>query len=153
MTSSRAPGPAQLVLRVVEQHRDRVARSLSASLLGTVPAKIDYRVRGENQVERWIQSEWFLESDRNGQPTRAILINLNVTDRKEAEHRLRESEERYRFGTREELTTPARQKLTTNRPRVRCLSDEHGLVALGLAARLKRSAPKFIQRLTRLRRG
>ena len=57
------------------------------------------------------------------------------------------------FGTREELTTPARQKLTTNRPRVRCLSDEHGLVALGLAARLKRSAPKFIQRLTRLRRG
>ena len=57
------------------------------------------------------------------------------------------------FGTREELTTPARQKLTTNRPRVRCLSDEHGLVALGLAARLKKSAPKFIQRLTRLRRG
>ena len=57
------------------------------------------------------------------------------------------------FGTREELTTPTRQKLTTNRPRVRCLSDEHGLVALGLAARLKRSAPNFIQRLTRLRRG
>ena len=57
------------------------------------------------------------------------------------------------FGTREELSTPARQKLTTNRPRVRCLSDEHGLVALGLAARLKRSAPKFIQQLTRLRRG
>ena len=57
------------------------------------------------------------------------------------------------FGTREELTTPARQKLTTNRPRVRCLSDEHGLVAPGLAARLKSSAPKFIQRLTRLRRG
>ncbi len=91
-----ASGPAQLVLRVVEQHRDRVAQSLSASLLGTVPAKIDYRVRGENQVERWIQSEWFLESDRNGQPTRAILINLDVTDRKEAEDRLRESEERYR---------------------------------------------------------
>ena len=41
------------------------------------------------------------------------------------------------FGTREELSTPARQKLTTNRPRVRCLSDEHGLVALGLAARSK----------------
>ena len=45
------------------------------------------------------------------------------------------------FGTREELTTPARQKLTTNRPRVRCLSDEHGLVALGLAARLKKFGP------------
>ena len=45
------------------------------------------------------------------------------------------------FGTREELTIPARQKLTTNRPRVRCLSDEHGLVALGLAARLKKVDP------------
>ena len=45
------------------------------------------------------------------------------------------------FGTREELTTPARQKLTTNRPRVRCLSDEHGLVALGLAARPTKGPP------------
>jgi len=33
------------------------------------------------------------------------------------------------------LTSPARQNFTTNRPRLRCLSDEHGLVALGLAAR------------------
>ncbi len=42
------------------------------------------------------------------------------------------------FGTREELTSPARQNVSTNRPRRRCLSDEHGLVALGLAARAKR---------------
>ena len=39
------------------------------------------------------------------------------------------------FGTGEELTSPARPNFTTNRPRRRCLSDEHGLVALGLAAR------------------
>jgi len=38
------------------------------------------------------------------------------------------------FGTREELTSPGRQNFTTNSPRRRCLSDEHGLVALGLAA-------------------
>ena len=42
------------------------------------------------------------------------------------------------FGTREESTGPARQNFTANRPRRRCLSDEHGLVALGLAARAKR---------------
>ena len=42
------------------------------------------------------------------------------------------------FGTREELTSPTRRNFTTNRPRLRCLSDEHGLVALGLAARAKR---------------
>ena len=41
------------------------------------------------------------------------------------------------FGTREKLTSPARQNFSTNRPRLRCLSDEHGLVALGLAARAK----------------
>ena len=39
------------------------------------------------------------------------------------------------FGTREELTRSARQNFTTNRLRLRCLSDEHGLVTLGLAAR------------------
>ena len=43
-----------------------------------------------------------------------------------------------RFGPREELTSPARQNVTTNRPRRRYLADEHGLVALGLAARAKR---------------
>jgi len=42
------------------------------------------------------------------------------------------------FGTREELTRPTRQNFSTNRPRLRCLSDEHGLVALGLAAPAKR---------------
>ena len=42
------------------------------------------------------------------------------------------------FGTREQLTSLARQNFTTNRPRRRCLSDGHGLVALGLAARAKR---------------
>ncbi len=45
------------------------------------------------------------------------------------------------FGTREELTSPARRNFTTNRPRMRCLSHKHGLVALGLAARAKTSAP------------
>ena len=35
-----------------------------------------------------------------------------------------------------------RGELTTNRPRMRCLSDEHGLVALGLTARIKTSALK-----------
>ena len=42
------------------------------------------------------------------------------------------------FGTRQELTSRARQNLTTNRPRRLCLSGDHGLVALGLAARAKR---------------
>ena len=41
------------------------------------------------------------------------------------------------FSTREELTRPARQNFSTNRPRRRCLCDEDGLVALGLAARAK----------------
>ena len=47
------------------------------------------------------------------------------------------------FGPREELTSPARQNFTTNRPRLRCLSDEHGLVALGLAARANVGAEAY----------
>ncbi len=91
-----ASGPGQLILHVLEQDRERVAQRLSANVSATVPAKIDYRVLGENQVVRWIQSEWFVESDADGKPESAILINLDVTERKEAGDRLRESEERYR---------------------------------------------------------
>ena len=40
--------------------------------------------------------------------------------------------------SRKKVTSPARPNFSTNRPRRRCLSDEHGLVALGLAARAKR---------------
>ncbi|GEM_PF-3405928 len=58
----------------------------------------------------------------------------------------------FSFGTREELTSPARRNFTTNRPRLRCLSDEHGLVALGLAAR-SNAVHEPIQRYTRLRHG
>ena len=43
--------------------------------------------------------------------------------------------EEHRLAAREELTRPARQNFSTNRPRRRCLSDEHGLLALGFAAR------------------
>ena len=56
-------------------------------------------------------------------------------------------------------TSPARQSLTPNRPRLRRLSDELGLMALGLAARAKRlclnlfndtRACGTVQRYTRL---
>ena len=66
------------------------------------------------------------------------------------------------FGTRQELTSRARQNLTTNRLRRRCLSGEHGLVALGLAARAKRRCLNLlndiracgtVERYTRLRHG
>ena len=59
-------------------------------------------------------------------------------------------------------TSPARQSLTPNRPRLRRLSDELGLMALGLAARAKRlclnlfndtRACGTVQRYTRLRHG
>ena len=48
------------------------------------------------------------------------------------------TQQTHAFGTREAWTSPARQNFTTDRPRLRCLSDEHGRVALGLAARAKR---------------
>ncbi len=38
--------------------------------------------------------------------------------------------------------TSADGELTTNQPRLGGISDERGLVALGLAARMKTSAPK-----------
>ena len=35
--------------------------------------KIEYRVVGDDGKERWIESEWRLEIDRDGQPRRAFV--------------------------------------------------------------------------------
>ncbi len=63
---------------------------------GKPVAKLDYRVLGDDRIERWIESEWFAEIDPGGKPVKSFLTNLDITDRKAAQERLRDSEERFR---------------------------------------------------------
>ena len=47
--------------------------------------KTEYRVLGDDGRERWIESEWRVESSPDGRPLRAFAANLDITERKQAE--------------------------------------------------------------------
>ena len=63
----------------VSKQHSRIASMESAC------GKIDYRVRGDDQIERWIESVWSIENGPDGKPLRAFATNLDITEMKRAE--------------------------------------------------------------------
>ncbi len=64
---------------------------------GKVPPFYEYQVIHKSGDERWINQRNVLILDNNGQPQAIEGILTDVTDRKQAEEALRESEEKYRL--------------------------------------------------------
>ena len=89
-------GARLLLEHVVHEDRPHVATALREVAVGKPVARLDYRVQGDDQIERWIESEWFAEVDPDGKPLKSFLTNLDITDRKAAQEQLRHSEERFR---------------------------------------------------------
>ena len=50
--------------------------------------KFDYRVIGDDGVERWIETVWSIEKNSNGDVLRGFATNHDVTDRKRAEEHI-----------------------------------------------------------------
>jgi two-component sensor histidine kinase len=69
----------------VATDRPRVEAALRDVLEGKRLGKIAYRVRGDDQVERFIESMWSSENGPDGKPTRAFATNLDITEMKRAE--------------------------------------------------------------------
>jgi PAS domain S-box-containing protein len=89
-------GARLLLAHVVPEDRARVAAAQKEFLAGTAAGKLDYRVVGDDHVERWIETRWFVEFSLEGTPLKSFATNLDITERKFAEQRVHESEERYR---------------------------------------------------------
>ena len=85
-------GVHALLEHVVPEDRARVQASVEAFISGKPPGKIDYRVLGDDQVERWIESSWSLEHNASGELLKTFATNIDITERKRAELALRESE-------------------------------------------------------------
>lgn len=54
---------------------------------GKAVGSIDYRILGDDQNERWIESKWTAEYNADGKPLRAFVTNRDITERKLAEER------------------------------------------------------------------
>jgi len=62
-----------------------------AILAGNLPPKTEYRLIGDDGIERWIEAATSIELDGDGQLSRAFSINLDITGRKHAEAALHEN--------------------------------------------------------------
>ena len=82
-------GTRLLLEHIVPDDRPSVEAALRDFTAGHRIGKIEYRVLGDDRIERHIESEWFIESDSNGQPLKSFATNLDVTERKRAEQKFR----------------------------------------------------------------
>jgi chemotaxis methyl-accepting protein methylase/two-component sensor histidine kinase len=80
-----AAGTRFLLDHVVPPDRPRVEAALQELLGGKPRGKIVYRVRGDDEVERSIETIWSTENGRDGKPLRAFATNLDITEMKRAE--------------------------------------------------------------------
>ena len=89
-------GAQALLDRVHPQDRMQVTASLQEFFSGLPVGTLDYRVLGDDQRERWIETKWSTLPSANGEPLKSFATNLDITQRKQAESALRLSEERFR---------------------------------------------------------
>ncbi|HEY9696264.1 MAG TPA: PAS domain S-box protein [Trichocoleus sp.] len=78
---------------VVEQDRDRFNRAAREALQHQIDLSVEFRILHPIQGERWLTAIGQTFYDNHEQPIRMIGIALDITERKQAEQALRESEE------------------------------------------------------------
>ena len=82
-----------LLEHVVSQDRTRVKEALRQFIGDNYAGKIDYRVLGDDQIERWVETRWSVELGPDGKRLNSFATHLDITERKQAEDTLRQSEE------------------------------------------------------------
>jgi PAS domain S-box-containing protein len=86
----------EIIATVLAEDRGPVMKTVEAIGRGVDHAETDYRVHDGDGTIRWIRDTGQLERDEHGQPVRWVGIVQDVTERKLAEERLRQSEARLR---------------------------------------------------------
>ncbi|WP_299008211.1 PAS domain-containing sensor histidine kinase [uncultured Caulobacter sp.] len=92
-------GPIRLADMATYVHPDdqEMARErVRAALAGSEDYEVEYRLADTSQGERWVHGRGEVIRDETGKPTRMIGLNFDVTNRRRAEERVRESEARFR---------------------------------------------------------
>jgi PAS domain S-box-containing protein len=82
--------------RTLAADRERVAVMLHDLLSGVPEGRAEYRVVGNDGIQRWIETRWSRVHASVGRTAKTFLTNLNISERKRSEVALIESEQRYR---------------------------------------------------------
>ena len=90
-------GARALLDHVVADDRSSVQAALQDFFAGKPLGKIEYRVVGDDHALRWIETRWSVVLGRDGKPIKSFATNIDITDRRQAEQAMRDSEERYRM--------------------------------------------------------
>ena len=91
-----AAGVQTLLDHTVPADRSQVEAALHQFTSGLPVGKIEYRVLGDDGVERFIESAWSVERAADGKSMKSFATNLDITARKKIDLALHESEVRYR---------------------------------------------------------
>lgn len=84
------------LLEVHPDDRSEVQAAFNSVLKTGVGRRLEYRLLLRDGNVRFIESQVNAIRDRSGRPIKAVVVSRDITERKQAEQALRESEERYR---------------------------------------------------------
>ena len=83
--------------RIHPEDRERVTTGYDEAVASCTPYRSEYRLIGTDGVERWLRDEAVTVTDDQGEPTLVQGVIYDITERKVAEQRYLEAEERYRI--------------------------------------------------------
>ena len=88
-------GNRVLLEHVVLEDRAKVKAALQEFQLGSLNGRVEYRVLGDDKIERWIETRWSIELDADGKPLKSFATNLDITEQKHSAEALLLSETRF----------------------------------------------------------
>src|SRR5215210_3397613 len=89
------PG-AQWQKSIVPEDRTLMSSALAPSIASDAPFDLEFRIALKDGTLRWLYSRGAVSRDASGKAVRMYGATIDVTERKRAEEKLRESEERLR---------------------------------------------------------
>ncbi len=95
--SERAPAFEEWLRLIHPEDRARMREELDRMLEGAEQFMTEFRVVWPDGTIHWLFGKGQVFRDSLGNPTRAIGVNMDISERKQAESKLRESEERFRI--------------------------------------------------------